>query len=195
MKILWDNLFKKNPVFVLMLGLVPAVAVTDSAWNGWVLGLITAAVFTLAAACEHLLAPLAPVNARPKIKVAILIVLTAAAHGLLFNWRPQTAAELGIFLPLIAVNSMLLQPRNEGDAFGPAVLKALTQGLGFTLALVLIGVIREFLGFGTVFGIAAAEAALPPLALASGVPGGMIIVGLLMGLVNGLAEQRGGSHE
>lgn len=195
MKILWDNLFRKNPVFVLMLGLVPAVAATTTAFNGWALGLITACIFVLATALEYFLTPLLPENSREIFKAAVLIALTVLAYAWLLQQKPQIVAELGIFLPLLAFNGMLWQSAKEKGSFGQALLDSATQGLGFILALVLIGMIREFAAFGTVFGLQAVKASLPPLAVAGGVPGGLIVVGLLMALAANFTERGGKSHD
>lgn len=195
MKNLWEGLFKKNPVFILLLGLVPAVAITSTANNGLVLGLVTAGVLFVASIINYALTPVVPVNARSVIKAAVLIVLTVIAHGMLLNLNPQIVADLGIFLPLIVVNSLMFQSFAEERDFGSVVQKAIGQGLGFILALVFIGVLREFLGFGTIFGSQIINTSLPPLALASSVPGGLIIVGLLLALVNKITGQGGELHE
>lgn len=195
MRNLWEGLFKKNPVFVLVLGLVPAVAITSTAMNGWVLGLITAAIFVVGTVVNYALAPYVPGNARWAMQVVSLIVLIVVVYSALLALNPQLVARLGIFLPLIVVNSMVLQPCDREKPFSQAVLTAVGQGMGFILALVLIGAIREFLGFGAVFGRQLIEASLPPMALASSVPGGMIVVGLLMAVVNKLTGQGGELHD
>ncbi len=89
---------------------------------------------------------------------------------------------------------MLLETPAEKFGFGQAVLQAIGQSLGFILALVVIGAIREFLGFGGIFGRSLVSAALPPLALADSVPGGMIVVGLLLALANKFMGGRGGGE-
>lgn len=195
METLWEGLFKKNPVFVLLLGLVPAVAVTSTAYNGWVLGLITAIVLVLSTMLNYLLQPLVPQNARIVLRMAILIVLLVVSYGLLSSWNPQIVAQLGIFLPLLVVDSLVLQTFDQERSFGATALYSLGQGLGFLIALVLIGVIREFLGFGTIFGAEIVQGSLPPMALASSVPGGLIILGLLLALVNKFTGQGGELHD
>jgi electron transport complex protein RnfE len=195
MKSLWEGLFKRNPVFVLLLGLVPAVAVTSTAYNGWVLGLVTAIVLVVSSMLNYLLTPMVPQNARVVLRMAILIVLVVFSHSVLLTRNPQIVAQLGIFLPLIVANSLVLQTCEQEKSLGTVTLRALGQGLGFLLALVLIGVIREFLGFGTILGTQVVRGSLPPLALASSVPGGLIILGLLLALVNKFTGQGGELHD
>lgn len=195
MKMLWEGLFRNNPVFVLMVGLVPAIAAASTAERGLVLGLATAGVFILAALIDYVLLPPFPENARPVVQFGVLILLTVLMHSLLLGWRPQLVAELGIFLPLIVINRMLLQAAAEEECFGRTVLTALSQSLGFILALVLIGLIREFLGAGTLFGRSLITSSLPPLALAQTVPGGMIVVGLLLALTNKLTGRGAELHD
>lgn len=184
MKHLWDGLFKKNPVFVLALGLVPAVAAATTGLNGLSLGLITAVVLLAASIINYVLLPRVPANAQLAVRGLVLIVLVAAAYGLLLRLNPALAAGLGIFVPLVAVTDLLREGESTRQNFSAAILGALGQGLGFALALVVIGVIREFLAQGSIFGTELLSGSLAPLALAGGVPGGLILVGLLLALVN-----------
>lgn len=195
MKTIIEGLFKKNPVFILALGLVPAVAVASTALEGWILGLITAVVLLVATIINHVLAPFFPANRGAVIKSIVLIVLVVVAQNTLLAMNPAWVASLGIFLPLIVVNSMVLKAAEGKGSLAQALWGSLGQGLGFILALVVIGVIREFLGLGTFFGKQVLTGSLPPLALASGVPGGLIIVGLLMAVVNKVTKQGGEFHE
>lgn len=195
MKNLWEGILKKNPVFVLALGLVPAVAVTSTAFNGLALGLITAGVFLVATLIDYALVLFLPVNARLAVRMLVLIALVVAVLGILLGQNPGLVAGLGIFLPLVVANSVLVHSFREQETFGAALLRALGEGLGFVLALVLIGVIREFLGLGAIFGRQILTGSLPPLSLASGVPGGLIILGLLLAVANKLTKQGGELHD
>lgn len=195
MKVLWEGLCKKNPVFVLMLGLVPAIAAASTAERGWMLGLVTAGVFILATMVDYVLLPPFPENTRPIVKFGVLILLTVLVHSLLLGRKPQLVAQLGIFLPMIVINRLLLQSPAKDQCFGRAVLQAISQSLGFILALVVIGAIREFLGFGSIFGRSLISSPLPPLALVESVPGGMIVVGLLLALTNKLTGRGGEQHD
>lgn len=195
MKTLWEGLFKKNPVFVLLFGLVPAVAVTTTALNGWLLGLLTSVVFLVTTAISYWLLPLLPKNAQAVVKIAIVIFVTVVLCNIVLGMNPQVVAQLGVFLPLIAVNAMVLQEPNRDKTFVSHLYGAVSQGLGFILALTLIGIIREFLGYGAFFGNQILNTPLAPLSLASSVPGGMIIVGLILALVNKVTERGGELHD
>lgn len=195
MKALWEGIFKKNPVFVLLLGLVPAVAIASTAQNGWVLGLVTAVVLILGTMINFFLTPLVPKNIRTVIQMAVSIILVVLSHSILVKISPQIVAQLGIFLPLIVVNTLFCYKVEEQEDFATATLRALGQGIGFLLALVVVGTIREFLAFGTIFGSQILKGSLPPMALASGAPGGLIIVGILLALVNKLTGQGGELHD
>lgn len=195
MKTLWEGIFKKNPVFVLLLGLVPAVAITSTAQNGWVLGLVTAIVLVLGSIINFFLAPVVPQNVRTIVQMAVSIILVVLSHSVLVKVNPQVVAQLGIFLPLIVVNTLFVYRWEEQEDLTTVVLNAFGQGLGFILALVVIGVVREFLGMGTIFGSQVLTGSLPPMSLASSVPGGLIIVGLLLALVNKLTGRGGELHD
>lgn len=195
MKQLWEGLFKKNPVLVLALGLVPAVAVTTTAANGLALGIITTVIWLIATVVNHFIRPLVPANARLAVRVVVLTALVAVAYGYLLGQYPGVVASLGIFLPLLVVNDLLLQPEGAGEGLASTLLQRLGQGLGFVLALVVIGVIREFFGFGAIFGKQIMTGSLAPMSLASSVPGGLIIVGLLLALANLVTKQGGELHD
>ncbi|HPT82590.1 MAG TPA: Rnf-Nqr domain containing protein [Limnochordia bacterium] len=191
MKAFWEGLWTKNPVLVLALGLVPAVAATTTAANGLALGLITAVILVIAAFINWLLVPHVPDNARTAVKLLVLIVLVVAAYSVLLGQNPAMVSSLGIFLPLIAFSDLLLHQGEGTDGLTQVVLGACGRGLGFTAVLLVLGIIREFLGSGSIFGQQIVEGALPPLALAASVPGGMVVLGLLMAFVN-LVSKRGG---
>ncbi len=185
------GVFKENPVFRLALGLAPAVAVTTLAMNGLVLGLTTAIILVVAAVISALLAGVVPKTARPVIHLGILSVLTMGAHRILIGINPQLVADLGIFLPLIVVNGFVLQSLENVDDPVETALDAIGKGLGFLGALVLVGAIREFFAYGSIFGAVVLDTQLPVFALAASVPGGMVILGLLLALYNAVTGQGG----
>ncbi|HHU61806.1 MAG: Rnf-Nqr domain containing protein [Bacillota bacterium] len=195
MKTLWEGLFKRNPVFVLLFGLVPAVAITTTAINGWFLGVITSVIFLLTTVINYFVIPRLWESLRPVVKIAIVILFTVVIYTIVLEINPQVVASLGIFLPLIAVNAMVLQDPDENKTFGLHLLEALGQSLGFILAMVVLGIIREFLGYGAVFGYQITNASLAPLSLATSVPGGMIIVGLALAIVNKVRDRGGELHD
>ncbi len=191
MSIFWEGVFKKNPVLVLAMGLVPAVAITTTGLDGLVLGI--SITFVLLASCviNFVVIPLMPSSSRLALRALILIILVVALYGFILHTRPGLVAGLGIFFPFMVADAFRLQSSEDTRPFGRIVLEALGQGLGFIWALVLIGVIREFLGFGSIFGKEMVSGVLRPMSLAKGVPGGMIIVGLLLALTNVVTKQGG----
>ncbi|HHT69561.1 MAG TPA: hypothetical protein GXZ85_09950 [Firmicutes bacterium] len=195
MKVFWESVFKKNPVLVLAMGLVPAVAITTTAHNGWVLGISITAVLLASSIINYVLVPLVPSTSRVALRVLVLIVLVVALYGLMVHKRPGLVAGLGVFFPFMVADAFRLQSSENQPTFGQVVLEALGQGVGFIWALVLIGLVREFLAFGSLFGKEVLTGVLRPLSLASGVPGGLIIVGLLLALTRVINKQGGELHD
>lgn len=191
MRKLIDGVFRQNPVFRLALGLAPAIAITTTAMNGLVLGLTTAIILVVAALISAMLTDAVPKTARPVVHLGVVAVLTLGAHRILLGIDPQIVADLGIFLPLIVVNGFVLHSLERTNAPVEAVLDVVGKGLGFVGALVLVGAIREFLAYGSIFGAALLDTRLPLFALAASVPGGMVILGLLLALYNVVTGQGG----
>ena len=191
MKTIVDGIFKQNPVFQLALGLAPAVAVATTAYNGLVLGVTTALVLVIAAVISALLVQVVPKTARSVLHLSLLAILTMGAYQVLLQVDPQVVANLGIFLPLIVVNGFVLHSLERSATVSEAAADAVGKGVGFAIALVVLGVIREFLAAGTFFGAVVLESQLPLFALAASVPGGMVILGLLLALYNAVTGQGG----
>ncbi|HKM43089.1 MAG TPA: Rnf-Nqr domain containing protein [Limnochordia bacterium] len=191
MKIFWEGVFRKNPVLVLAMGLVPAVAITTTALNGLILGLSIAFVLLVSSIINYVLIPLTPSSARLSLRVLVLIILVVALYGFILHTRPGLVAGLGIFFPFMVADAFRLLNTEKQPTLGEIVLEALGQGLGFIWALTFVGIVREFLGFGAIFGQEIVTTVLRPLSLASGVPGGLIIVGLLLALTNAITKQGG----
>ena len=195
MKIFWKGVFRKNPVLVLAMGLVPAVAITTTGLDGLVLGISITFVLLASSMINFVVIPLMPSSSRLALRALILIILVVALYGFILHTRPGLVAGLGIFFPFMVADAFRLQNSEDKHTFGHVVLEALGQGLGFIWALVLIGIIREFLGFGSIFGQEMVTAVLRPMSLAKGVPGGLIIVGLLLALTNVVNKQGGELHD
>ena len=195
MKIFWEGVFKKNPVLVLAMGLVPAVAITTTALNGLILGISIALVFLVSSIINYVLLPLTPSSARLSLRVLVVIALVVALYGLILHARPGLVAGLGIFFPFMVADAFRLLNTEKKQTLGEIVLEALGQGLGFIWALTFIGIVREFLGFGAIFGHEIVRTVLRPFSLASGVPGGLVVVGLLLALANAITKQGGELHD
>lgn len=190
----FKGIFKENPVFVLVLGLCPTLAVTTSVEKAIGMGL--ASTFVLV--CSNLIVSLIKKAVPPEVRIPIFIVVIATFVTLvkliMAAYFPALKTALGIFLPLIVVNCIIL---GRAEAFasksGPveSVVDGLGMGIGFTLALMLIGAIREILGSGALLGIPFADGigqyTQTIFILA---PGGFLTLGLLMGFFNYLAIRK-----
>lgn len=180
---------KENPVFIMALGLCPTLAVTTSVNNAIGMGL--AATFVLV--CSNMIVSLIKKLIPAKIRIPCYIVVIASFVTIvdmsMNAFVPALHKSLGLFIPLIVVNCIILG-RAEAFASRNNILRSLIDGLGmglgFTLALVIIGAIRELLGVGTLLGHNVLPLAFreSPMLVAILAPGAFITMGLLMGLMN-----------
>jgi len=190
-----SGIFKENPVFRLALGLVPALGITHLAINGLYIGIATTIVLLGAVVIKSIVSKYLNKSVGFFIDCASLTLLTTLIYRLLGVYQPEILVQLGIYLPLIAVNGMVFQRLSQETAPVERIVDALGMGIGYTASLTLIGVIREFIGMGKVFGVTIVKGSLTPFSLAATVPGGFVIVGLLMALCNALANRGGDVHE
>jgi Na+-translocating ferredoxin:NAD+ oxidoreductase subunit E len=179
--------FKENPVFIMALGLCPVLAVSTSIVNA--IGMGFAATFVLL--CSNILISLIKDLIPAKIRIPCFIVVIASfvtiVDMIMNAYVPAIHKNLGIFIPLIVVNCIILG-RAEAFASRNNVLKSvfdgLGMGLGFTMALVLIAFFRELLGAGQLLGIQILPESYQPMLVAILAPGAFLTLGLLMGLMN-----------
>jgi len=154
-KTLVNGIVKDNPVFVLMLGLCPALAVTSSAINGMSMGLATMFVLVMSNLVISVLKNVIPDQVRIPAFIVIIASFVTMLEMAMNAYVPVLADAMGVFLPLIAVNCIVL---GRAEAFAsknsvtPSVFDGLGSGLGFALALTLLGGVRELLGTGNIFG-------------------------------------------
>ena len=150
-----DGLIKNNPTFVLVLGMCPTLATTTSAINGLEMGLATLFVLVLSNIAISLVAPAVPDKVRIPVYIVVIATFVTVLQLLMQAYVPSVYDTLGLFIPLIVVNGIVL---GRAEAFanknsvGASALDGLGVGLGFTLSLTVIGVVREILGSGSVFG-------------------------------------------
>ena len=178
-----------NPTFVQVLGMCPTLAVTTSATNGFAMGLTTTAVLI----CSNLVISLLRKVIPSKIRIPAFIVIIASfvtmIELLLKAYMLNLYSTLGLFIPLIVVNCIILG-RAEAYAFknGPisAMFDGLGMGLGFTCSLTVIGIIRELLGVGEVFGIRIMPSFYEPALIMILAPGAFFTLAILMALLNKL---------
>ena len=181
------GIIRRNPVFVIVLGLCPTLAVTTSVKNGLAMGLAATAVLL----CSNLIISAARKRIPDQIRIPCFIVVIASfvtiVELLMKAYLPPALnAQLGIFIPLIVVNCIIL---GRAEAFASkngvfaSVLDGLGIGTGFTLALLLIGLIRELTGAGTIWGYAVFPG-YQPASIMIMAPGAFIVMGLLLGFFN-----------
>lgn len=150
-----DGLIKNNPTFVLVLGMCPTLATTTSAINGLEMGLATLFVLVLSNIAISLVAPAVPEKVRIPVYIVVIATFVTVLQLLMQAYVPSVYDTLGLFIPLIVVNCIVL---GRAEAFanknsvGASALDGLGVGLGFTLSLTVIGIVREILGSGSVFG-------------------------------------------
>jgi Na+-translocating ferredoxin:NAD+ oxidoreductase subunit E len=189
-KVFSVGLIKENPVFVLLLGMCPTLGVTTSAINGMGMGLATAFVLIMANMVIALIKDMIPSKVRiPSFIVVIASFVTIVDLGMA-AYLPPLHAQLGLFIPLIVVNCVVL---GRAEAFAskngivPSIVDGAGMGLGFTLALTLLGAVREILGGNSIFGFKfLASDGMLIFVLA---PGAFIALGYLIALINSLKKK------
>lgn len=191
-----NGIITENPTFVQLLGMCPTLAVTTSLKNGLGMGLSAAVVLTASNVLISLLRKVIPSKIRIAAYIVIIATFVTIIQMCLNAFLPSLASQLGIFIPLIVVNCIILA---RAEAFaskntvGKSALDGLGMGLGFTGALCIISAVREFFGSGTLFDIPIYADKLPPISIISLPPGGFIVLGLLIALINYIvSKQKGG---
>ncbi|MBU1345298.1 MAG: electron transport complex subunit E [Proteobacteria bacterium] len=183
------GIIKENPVLILLLGMCPTLAVTTSAVNGLAMGLAVTAVLLGSNMVISILRNIIPAKVRIPVFIVIIATFVTIIDFAIHSFSYQLYKSLGIFIPLIVVNCIILG-RAEAFASKHSVLKSLADGLGMglgvVLTLTLLGSIREILGTGSVFGvnILGLSYAENPFLLMILPPGAFIALGLMLGLMN-----------
>lgn len=182
-----NGLIKENPTFVLILGMCPTLAVTTSAVNGLGMGLTTTIVLIMSNFLISLLRKIIPDGVRIPAFIVIIATFVTVIQLLLEGYLPSLYESLGIYIPLIVVNCIIL---GRAEAYASknnvllSVFDGLGMGLGFTLGLTLIGIVRELLGAGTVFGIQIMPVSYEPLTIFIMAPGAFLVLASLIAIQN-----------
>lgn len=185
LSILTDGFVKNNPTFVLVLGMCPTLATTTSAMNGLEMGLATMFVLILSNIVISLIAPVVPDKVHIPVYIVVIATFVTLLQLLMQAFVPGVYQTLGLFIPLIVVNCIVL---GRAEAFAnkhgvlESALDGIGVGLGFTLSLTVIGIVREILGSGSVFGCKF----IPGDGILAFVmaPGAFMVLGYLMVLFN-----------
>ena len=183
-----DGLVKNNPTFVLVLGICPTLATTTSAINGMEMGLATMFVLILSNIVISLIAPVVPDKVHIPVYIVVIATFVTVLQLLMQAYTPAVYKTLGLFIPLIVVNCIIL---GRAEAFAnkngvwDSALDGIGIGLGFTLGLTLLGICRELLGSGSVFGLTLLPETYNILLFVLP-PGAFITLGFLIAIVNKL---------
>ena len=186
MKVLLNGIIKENPTFVLLLGMCPTLGTTSSAINGLSMGLATMAVLIFSNLIISLIKNLIPDKVRIPSFIVVIASLVTILQMLIKAYAPEVDKSLGLFIPLIVVNCIVL---GRAEAFAsknpvwPSILDGAGMGLGFTLALTILGCLREFLGSGSVFGLRILPETANILVFILP-PGAFICLGFVIAIVN-----------
>ena len=197
MKILVERLKKgillDNPTFVQVLGMCPTLAVTTNVQNALGMGLATTAVLICSNTVISLLRKCIPSKIRIPAFVVLIASFVTMIDLLLQAYMPPLHAQLGLFLPLIVVNCLIL---GRAEAYAsknkvlPSLCDGLGMGLGFTMALTIIGIVRELLGSGSLLGIHIMPATYEPAIIMILAPGAFFTLAILMALLNVFKSKR-----
>lgn len=190
-----NGIFKENPTFVLMLGMCPTLAVTTSAFNGLGMGLSTTLVLTLSNLMISALRNIIPNRVRMPAFIVIVASFVTIVQFLVQGFVPSLYASLGIYIPLIVVNCIILgraESYASKNPIFPSIFDGLGMGLGFTMSLTVIGLVREILGAGQAFGyqlLPLADAAegkmgYTPITIFVLAPGAFFILSILVAVMN-----------
>lgn len=191
---LTNGILRENPVLRLVLGTCPTLAVTTAAGNGIGMGLAATAVLVCSNAAISLLRKFIPDKVRIPAFITIIAGFVTIVQLLVKAFLPSIDSALGIYLPLIVVNCIILA---RAEMFAcknpvlPSILDGLGMGIGFTATLTLMGAIRELLGAGTVFGLTVTAGAIEPMLIFLLPPGGFFVFGVLVALSNALSKKQG----
>ncbi len=192
LKEMTKGLFKENPIFILMLGLCPSLAVSVSLQNAVGMGLAATFVLVCSNAMISIFGKFFPSKIRIPCFIVVIATFVTVVEMVMGAYLPALNQSLGIFIPLIVVNCIIL---GRAEAFAskngvlPSIFDGMGMGLGFTLSLVLIAFIREVLGSGKIWGITISsyftnEAFFKPAAVMVMAPGAFVVIGLIMAWMN-----------
>lgn len=192
-KIFKNGIIDENPTFVQVIGMCPTLAVTSSAINGIGMGLSTAVVLACSNLAISLLRKVIPDKIRIPAFVVVIATFVTVVQLLLKAYLPALDKSLGLYIPLIVVNCIILA-RAEAYASknGPveSAVDGIGMGLGFTLALTVLGAVRELLGAGSIFGLSIFGASYQPALLFILPPGAFLTLGFLMALFNKVVKKK-----
>ena len=192
-KLIKNGIIDENPTFMQVIGMCPTLAVTSSAINGIGMGLAATAVLICSNIFVSLLRKIIPDTVRIPCFIVVIATFVTIIEFVLKAYVPSLYASLGLFIPLIVVNCLILA---RAEAFasknGPiaSAFDGIGMGLGFTIALGSMGLIREFIGSGTAFGITVLPEAFPRTLLFVMAPGAFFTLACMMAVLNNFKNKK-----
>jgi len=192
-KVFSNGLIFNNPIFMQVLGMCPALAVTTSATNGFGMGLATTAVLFASNMVISMLRKVIPAQIRIPAFIVVIATFVTMTEMLLQAYVTPLYESLGIFLPLIVVNCVILA-RAESfaskNSVFPSAIDGLGTGLGFTLGLTILGIVRELIGAGSIFGKQMMWSSYEPFGIMTQAPGAFLGLGLLLALFGSITAKK-----
>lgn len=190
---LYNGIIKENPTFVLMLGMCPTLAVTSSAINGLGMGLSTTVVLVFSNLLISAFRKVIPNGVRMPAFIVIVASLVTVVQFIMQAYTPALSASLGVYIPLIVVNCIILgraESYASKNTIVPSIFDGIGMGLGFTLGLTCIGLVREILGAGQMFGIQVLSLSwFTPITIFVMAPGAFLVLACLVAVMNIVRER------
>ena len=184
---LYNGVIKENPTFVMMIGMCPTLAVTTAVVNGIGMGLTTTVILTASNLLISLLRKFIPDGVRMPAYIGIVASFVTIVEFLLKAYIPSLYDALGLYIPLIVVNCIIL---GRAEAYAgknkvvPSIFDGVGMGLGFTIGLICISAVRELIGAGTILGFQVMPASFEPVNIFIMAPGAFLVLALLTALLN-----------
>lgn len=191
---LTKGLWKENPLFVIILGLCPSLAVSSAAVNGLGMGAATTFVLVCSNIAVSAIRKVTPGDVRIPVFIVVIATFVTIVDLVIQAFFPALSKSLGIFIPLIVVNCIILGRAEAFAAKNSIALSAadgIGMGIGFTLALTVLAAIREILGNGTIFGVTLFGEHFQPMLTMVLAPGAFIALGMLLAIMNKINEKKG----
>ena len=191
LQLITKGILKENPTFVLILGMCPTLGVTSTAINGMGMGVATMAVLIMSNMVISMIKNLIPDKVRIPAFIVVIASFVTIIEMLMKAYIPSLYASLGVFIPLIVVNCIILgraEAFASNNGIADSALDGIGIGLGFTLSLTAVGAVREILGSGAIFGYTFAQDVMPLFFVLA--PGGFLALGYLMVLFNKIAKRK-----
>lgn len=191
LKIITRGIIKENPVLVLLLGTCPTLATTTSALNGLGMGVATLSVLICSNIVISILKNIIPDKVRIPCYIVVIAGFVTVVQMLLKAYLPALDASLGLFIPLIVVNCIILGRAEmfaNKNSIVDSALDGIGMGVGFTFTLTTMGLIREFFGSGTLFDFAVYGSSISPMTIFMLAPGGFFVFAILVATVNKLSN-------